>query len=154
MSPGGAGGPFNAYSKILIEKGVILLTGSNGCRWQLLVLYLGHLKLRWGDTSLPEVMLVGGLQVWDKGASPTPLSEPFPYLGASCCSAWSSQLCLHVCGVIMTEKDAYDPQVQSTAHPPMPIEHIPQCHVSMVLDPLQAWCLHLPGSLSQCMTTV
>lgn len=79
----------------------------------------------------------GGLQVWDKGASPTPLSEPFPYLGASCCSAWSSQLCLHVCGVIMTEKDAYDYQVQSTAHPPMPIEHIPQCHVSMVLEHLQ-----------------
>lgn len=37
----------------------------------------------------------------------------------------------------MTEKDAYDPQVQSTAHPPMPIEHIPQCHVSMVLEHLQ-----------------
>lgn len=138
MSPGGAGGPFNAYSKILIEKGVILLTGSNGCRWQLLVLYLGHLKLRWGGTSLPEVMLVGDCRSGIKEHLPPHCQSLSPTLvQAAAQHGVHSCVSMSVCGVIMTEKDAYDPQVQSTAHPPMPIEHIPQCHVSMVLEHLQ-----------------
>jgi len=32
------------------------------------------------------------------------------------------------------------------SNPIMPTNHVPQCHVSMVLDPLQGWLLpHLPG---------
>ena len=41
------------------------------------------------------------------------------------------------------------------SHPPIPTDHIPQCHISIFLEHLQGqWLHHLPGQLCQRITTL
>ena len=56
-------------------------------------------------------------------------------------------------GIIKVGKDLQNHLVQPSVHPPMLINHVPRCHISMVLEHLQGWWLHhLPGQL--CITTI
>lgn len=55
-------------------------------------------------------------------------------------------------GIAKVGKDLQDNQSQHQLNPPMPIVHVPQCHIPTFLEHLQG--LHpLPG-LCQCLTTL
>ena len=52
------------------------------------------------------------------------------------------------------EKTLRSPSPTPT-HPTMPIDHVPQCHISAGLEHIQEWWLHhLPGQLWHCITTL
>jgi len=52
-----------------------------------------------------------------------------------------TQIALSITASLRLEKPSQDPQAQPQRIPIAPIDHIPQCHISTVLGPLQRWCL-------------